>query len=57
MLGIEIKGNSSEIQKKAASKGLLVLTAGPNVVRFLPPLVISEKEILEGIDILISILK
>ena len=57
MIGIEIKGNSSEIQKKAISKGLLVLTAGPNVVRLLPPLVISEKEILEGIDILISILK
>lgn len=57
MLGIEIKGSSSEIQKKAISKGLLLLTAGPNVVRLLPPLVISEKEILEGIDILISILK
>ena len=57
MLGIEIKGNSSDIQKKAISKGLLLLTAGPNIVRLLPPLVISEKEILEGIDILISILK
>ena len=57
MIGIEIKGNSSDIQKKAISKGLLLLTAGPNVVRLLPPLVISEKEILEGIDILISILK
>lgn len=57
MLGIEIKGSSSEIQKKAISRGLLLLTAGPNVVRLLPPLVISQKEILEGIDILISILK
>ena len=57
MLGIEIKANSSDIQKKAISKGLLLLTAGPNVVRLLPPLVISKKEILEGIDILISILK
>ncbi|PRR84642.1 aspartate aminotransferase family protein [Clostridium vincentii] len=57
MIGIEIKGNSSDIQKKAISKGLLLLTAGPNVVRLLPPLVISEKEILEGIDILINVLK
>jgi len=57
MIGIEIKGNASEVQKKAISKGLLVLTAGPNVVRLLPPLVISEKEISDGIDILIKILK
>jgi acetylornithine/N-succinyldiaminopimelate aminotransferase len=57
MLGIEIKGNASELQKRALAKGLLVLTAGTNVVRFLPPLVISEKEILEGLDILISVLK
>lgn len=57
MLGIEIKGNSSEIQKKALANGLLVLTAGPNVVRLLPPLVITEKEVLEGLEILIKVLK
>lgn len=57
MIGIEIKGNASDIQKKAMSKGLLVLTAGLNVIRFLPPLIISEKEISEGMDILINILK
>ena len=56
MIGIEIKGSSSEVQKEAMKKGLLVLTAGPNVVRLLPPLVISKEELLEGINILISVL-
>lgn len=57
MLGIEIKGNSAEIQKKALDNGILVLTAGPNVVRLLPPLVISKEEIKKGIKILIDVLK
>ena len=29
-------------------QGLLVLVAGPNVVRFLPPLTVNEDEIKEG---------
>lgn len=57
MIGLEIKSSASEIQKKAAAKGLLVLTAGVNVIRFLPPLTISEEEISKGLDILISLLK
>ena len=56
ILGIEIEGSSSEVQKKAAEKGLLVLTAGPNVIRLLPPLIISEDELSDGINTLISCL-
>ena len=57
MLGIEIKeGTSADIQKAAMEKGLFVLTAGPKVVRLLPPLVISEEELQKGLDILISVL-
>ena len=56
MIGIEIKGNSSKIQKEALSKGLLVLTASENVVRLLPPLVIDDSVIKDGINILIEIL-
>ena len=56
MIGIEIDGDSSKIQKKAMKKGLFVLTAGPNVVRLLPPIVISKDEIKEGIKILIEVL-
>ena len=57
MIGIEIKGSSSDIQKKALEKGVLVLTAGPNIVRLLPPLVISKEEITEGVNVLIELLK
>lgn len=57
MIGIEIKGNSSEFQKKAMKNGLLVLTAGPHVIRLLPPLIINKQDILKGIDILIKILQ
>ena len=56
MIGIEIDGIPSEIQKKALKKGLLVLTAGKNVIRLLPPLIISKKEIDLGIQILSEIL-
>ena len=42
MLGIEIKENSADIRKKAEENGILVLTAGPKVIRLLPPLVISR---------------
>ena len=57
MIGIEIDGDSSVFQKKALENGLLVLTAGKNVIRLLPPLNISEEEIDEGLKILISSLK
>ena len=56
MVGLELKIQSSEIQQKALEKGLLVLTAGPNVVRLLPPLIISKEEIKKGIDIINEII-
>ena len=52
MIGIEIKGSASEIEKVAAQKGLLILTAGEHVIRLLPPLVISMDEINKGLEIL-----
>lgn len=54
--GIEIKADtdltSIEVVKKAMEKGLLLAPAGPKVVRFVPPLIISSEEIDQGIDIL-----
>ena len=57
MLGIEIDGNPSIVQKKALENGLLVLTAGKNVVRLLPPLNISVDDIKDGLNILVKVLK
>lgn len=57
MIGIEIEGEASKIQKEALKKGLLVLTAGPNVVRLLPPLIISSEELEKGLNILYEIIE
>lgn len=57
MIGIETKISSATIKEKCAEKGLLVLTAGPNTVRLLPPLVISREELTGGINILIDVIK
>ena len=56
MIGIQIKGSHKEVAQKALEKGLLVLTAGSDVVRLLPPLTITKEQIDEGLGILSSIL-
>ncbi len=48
---------AGEIAMKALKKQLLIITAGHNVLRFLPPLIISREEIDEGIEILRSCLR
>ncbi|MBU3137063.1 aspartate aminotransferase family protein [Clostridium gasigenes] len=57
MIGIETTIDAALIQKKALEKGLLVLTAGKNVVRLLPPLIIEKVDILAGFKILEKILE
>ena len=57
MLGIEVDGDSYIVQKKALENGLLVLTAGKNVVRLLPPLNISVEDVEAGLNILVKVLK
>ena len=52
MLGIEVDLNISSVQKKALEEGLLVLTASTNVIRLLPPLIISKEEIEKCVEIL-----
>ena len=56
MLGIKVTCTPSLVQKECIKKGLLVLTAGKDVVRLLPPLVISKDELKQGIDILLDVL-
>ncbi|WP_427847065.1 aspartate aminotransferase family protein [Clostridium folliculivorans] len=52
MLGIELEGESKDVQEKALAKGILTLTAGAKVLRLLPPLTITEEEIKAGLEIL-----
>ncbi len=39
------KGRSKDIQKAAEAQGLLLLMAGPDVVRFAPALIVSDEQI------------
>jgi acetylornithine/succinyldiaminopimelate/putrescine aminotransferase len=43
------QGKGMEVMRAAGDAGLLVLIAGPDVVRIAPSLVISLDEILEGL--------
>ena len=50
MRGLVIEGISpGEIVKKAIDEGLIVITAGSNVIRLVPPLVITEAHVDEMI--------
>lgn len=53
MQGLEFDKPVGSIIAKAIEKGLLLISAGTNVIRFLPPLIITEEEI----DSMIAILK
>ena len=52
MIGIETSASLSRLVEAARQKGLIILTAGENVIRLLPPLTISKEEIQQGIAIL-----
>lgn len=56
MIGIEILSSSSKAQALALEKGLVILTAGPNVIRLLPPLTIEKEELLKGLKILTDVI-
>jgi acetylornithine/N-succinyldiaminopimelate aminotransferase len=58
MIGFDFSSApSSEVQKKCLDAGLCITTAGKNVVRFLPPLVITDAEVEKGLGILKPVLQ
>lgn len=59
MIGIQIESTIKpfDIEVKCLEEGLCTTTAGNDVVRFLPPLTISRKEIDEGLEIFKKVLK
>ncbi len=52
MLGLVTAGDPKEIVEALRAQGLLVLTAGKNVVRFLPPLTLAEDDLEDVIDMI-----
>ncbi|MCD6528818.1 aspartate aminotransferase family protein [Candidatus Bathyarchaeota archaeon] len=56
MVGLESRFDVYNILMKALDYGLILLYAGRNVLRFLPPLVISREQIQRGITVLRELL-
>jgi acetylornithine/N-succinyldiaminopimelate aminotransferase len=57
MWGIELTEVAMPYVTRAFDAGLLVTTAGENVVRLLPPLVVSEQQIQEAVRIIAQVLQ
>jgi predicted acetylornithine/succinylornithine family transaminase len=47
---------ANQVVDRARDAGLLLVSAGPNVVRLLPPLVVSDEELARGVEILEEVL-
>jgi len=57
MWGLEFYNPVSDIILKAMESGLIIINAGPNVLRFVPPLVITKRDVDDMIDILDRIIE
>ena len=56
MQGLEFDGPAAGIVKAALEEGLVLISAGTNVIRFVPPLVISREDVDEMAEILSRVL-
>ena len=52
ILGLQLSEDPTPIVKAARERGLLVITAGMNTLRFVPSLLVTEEEINQGLDII-----
>ena len=52
MLGLVVDGEAKPIVEALQAQGLLALTAGKNVVRFLPPLTLGEDDLEDAVDMI-----
>mgnify|MGYP000855489049 FL=1 len=57
MQGLVFDRPVGDIIGKALEKGLILINAGPNIIRFVPPLVIEEENVDKMIEILTSCLQ
>ena len=56
MIGIEMKFEVREILMGLIKEGVLMLYSGRNILRILPPLVISEEDVTKVLNALDSVL-
>jgi len=57
MLGIEFNNDVKELVQICMQKGLLLIGAGPKVLRFVPPLNINQQEVDQAVTIFEEALK
>ena len=57
IVGVEMDGDVGVVVRRCMDKGLLVAMAGPSVLRFVPPLVVTMEEIDQAIAILNDVLE
>ena len=50
MIGIKCKISNLELCRRRSAENLLTIAAGDNVVRLLPPLVVSDEDMSEGVE-------
>lgn len=56
LLGVELKVGAAPFVEAARERGLLILTAGERVLRFVPPLIVTEAEVDQAVGILAEVL-
>lgn len=52
LAGVEIRGRATPVVKELQERGVLALTAGPSVIRFLPPFVADDEQFISTARIL-----
>ena len=50
MVGLELTDPVGDVVKTCVDNGILVISAGPNTVRFIPPLIVGTDEIDMAVD-------
>jgi predicted acetylornithine/succinylornithine family transaminase len=56
MIGVQLKSPGKEIVEKCLEKGLRINCAHESVLRFMPPMIVTKKEIDQAVDILDNVL-
>jgi acetylornithine/N-succinyldiaminopimelate aminotransferase len=57
LIGVELDCEAATIIKKGMDRGILLASAGTNVLRFVPPLIVTEQDIDQVVEILNDILR
>ena len=55
-MGMKTPAHASRVTALARERGLLILTAGSDTLRFTPSLTVSEAQVDEAMDVLESVL-